>query len=356
LKRSLKFSLNQANTEKLIVLEDLWNSYISVVNNFIDRLFNKEELSETFLKSLDSSLSYRYRQCAKRQAFKIYKSWCRNKKKGEKPILKGSMTLDYRFIELQKGRNSFDYWIKIATLEKGKPVLIPLKSYVYANKYFNEWNLVGGGRLIKNEKGWLVIFTFEKETPAKKKSGKVIGIDIGIKKLIVDSEGNEYGKGTESLIDKIQRKQQGSKTFKRALKERDYYVNKIIKEIPFADTKVIVLENIKDIKKDTKKKKRLNKQFRSKLQRWTYSKLISRVQQSCEVDGVHCQMIDPAYTSQTCCKCGFVHKLNRNGEMFKCRNCGYTLDADYNASLNILNLGLTQQAMVAGSTKGNICL
>ncbi|MBE0478303.1 transposase [Candidatus Aerophobetes bacterium] len=39
--------------------------------------------------------------------------------------------------------------------------------------------------------------------------------------------------------------------------------------------------------------------------------------------------------------------------MFKCRNCGYTQDADYNASLNILNLGITQQSMVAGSAKVN---
>lgn len=338
------------------MLEGLWNKYTDMVNDFIDRLLKKEDLSEAFLKSLDSPLSYRYCQCAKRQAFKIYKSWCRNKKKGQKPILKGSMTLDYRFIELQKSENSFDYWIKISTLEKGKPIVIPIKSYDYAHKYFQKWNLVKGGRLIKNDKGWFVILTFEKETPAKKKDGNIVGIDIGIKKLIVDSEGKEYGKEIELLMDKIQRKQQDSEAFKRALKERDYYINKTVKELPFKKTKIIVMENIKNIKKNTKKEKRLNKQFRSKFQRWTYSKLINRVEQLSEVDGVHCQLIDPAYTSQTCNKCGFVHELNRNGEIFKCRNCGYTMDADLNASLNILNLGLIQQSMVAGNMKGNICL
>jgi len=286
----------------------------------------------------------------------MYKSWCRNKKKGEKPTLKGSMTLDYRFIEIQKGENSFDYWVKVATLEKGKPILIPIKSYDYAGNYFKKWNLVKGGKLIKNGNDWFIILTFEKETPIKKKIGKAIGIDIGIKKLIVDSSGNEYGKEIESLMDKIQRKEQGSKAFKRALKERDYYINKTVKELPFNETKMIAMENIKNIKKNTKKEKRLNKQFRSKFQRWTYSKLIDRIKQSCEVGGVHCQMINPAYTSQICNKCGFVHKLNRNSEIFECRNCGYTLDADYNASLNILNLGLTQQSMVAGNMKGNICL
>jgi len=111
------------------------------------------------------------------------------------------------------------------------------------------------------------------------------------------------------------------------------------------------VENIKDIKKNTKKRRRLRKQFRTKFQRWTYPLLIGRINQLCEINGVHFLPVEPAYTSQTCSKCGFVHKLSRNGEIFKCRNCGYTQDADYNASLNILNLGIAQQPMVAESVK-----
>jgi len=356
MQRSLKFSLNLANTEKVKSLGNLFMEYQQFVNQLLLRLFDKKDLSETYLKFLNSKLSYRYRQCAKRQAFKIFKCWCRNKKKGERPVFKNTMILDERFIEVQKSQNSFDYWIKVATLNKGKPILLPIKSYNYAKQYFEDWNLVRGGRLTRNDKGWFLILTFERNIPTKKEEGKNIGIDIGIKKLIVDSEGKEYGKDIERLMDKIQRKQQGSKAFKRALKERDYYVNKTIKELPFKKTKVIVMEDIKDIKKNTKKEKRLNKQFRSKFQRWTYSKLIGRIRQLAEVDGVHCQLIPPSYTSQACSKCGFVHTLNRNGEIFECRQCGYITDADFNASLNILNLGLAQQSMVAGRMQGNICL
>ncbi|MBT9167217.1 MAG: hypothetical protein DDT19_00542 [Syntrophomonadaceae bacterium] len=43
--------------------------------------------------------------------------------------------------------------------------------------------------------------------------------------------------------------------------------------------------------------------------------LIRRIQQLAEVDGVHCQMIATAFTSQTCNMCGFVHKLNRKGDV-----------------------------------------
>jgi len=113
------------------------------------------------------------------------------------------------------------------------------------------------------------------------------------------------------------------------------------------------MENIKNIKRNSKKGKRLRKEFRSKFQRWTYPVLFGRINQLCELNGVHFYTVDPAYTSQTCSNCGFVHKLSRNGEIFKCRNCGYTQDADYNASLNILNLGIAQQSMVAGSKEVN---
>lgn len=89
-------------------------------------------------------------------------------------------------------------------------------------------------------------------------------------------------------------------------------------------------------------------------QRCGISRLYNRINQLCELNGVHFLQIDPAYTSQTCNKCGFVHKLSRTGEIFKCRNCDYTTDADYNASLNILNLGIAQEFLVPENTKGNL--
>jgi len=359
MKRSLKFNLNLANVRKRIELDKLSQEYKRAVNYFLKRLFKKRGLSEEFLKSYQSPLSYRYKQCAKRQTFKMFKSWCRNKKKGEKPKLGKlgnlSLILDYRFIELQenKNSNSFDYWLKIASLNKGKPILIPIKSYNYAKPYFKSWQLLKGGRLLFREGQRFLELTFQKEAPIKKEKGKAIGIDIGIKKLMVTSENNAYGKDIENLMNKIQRKEQGSKAFKKALKERDYYINRIVKELCWNKLKAIIMENIKNIKQNTAKEKRLRKSFRTKFQRWTYAQLLNRIKLTAEATGVHLQLVNPAHTSQTCSQCGFVHKQNRIGEIFKCkcRNCGYTQDADYNASLNILNLGLAQQPMVAGNIK-----
>ncbi len=37
---------------------------------------------------------------------------------------------------------------------------------------------------------------------------------------------------------------------------------------------------------------------------------------------------NPAYTSQTCPACGFVHQENRQGDRFRCRHCWFTAQAD----------------------------
>ena len=53
--------------------------------------------------------------------------------------------------------------------------------------------------------------------------------------------------------------------------------------------------------------------------------------------------VDPAYTSQTCARCGHVGKENRRSQsLFHCTNadCGHTANADHNAALNILARGL----------------
>ncbi len=345
MKRTIKFTLSFVNKDKLKKLAQLKQEYLRAVNFYIKKLSKEEKyvLSDKKVKKFNSLLSYGYKQCAYRQAEKIWKSWRRNYKKESKiPKFKGSMLLDQRFIRVQEGGNTFDYWVKISTLTKSKRTSLPIKSYNYANEYFKSWRLMNGCRLKKFGNDWILYLTFEKKTPDKKKKGKDIGIDIGIKKLITTSNRRYYGKNIEQKMDKIARKKQGSKAFKRALIERDEYINKIAKKLPFKKSKTFVVENIKNIFKYSKQKKKLRKEQRKKYQRWVYRKLFNRLEQLTEAKGVLLKSVNPSYTSQTCSECGFVHKLNRKGEIFFCRNCGYKKDADWNASKNILKSYLTQ--------------
>ncbi len=50
--------------------------------------------------------------------------------------------------------------------------------------------------------------------------------------------------------------------------------------------------------------------------------------------------VNPAYTSQTCSRCGHRQKISLDVRVFNCPCCSSHLDRDLNAALNILALGL----------------
>ena len=72
------------------------------------------------------------------------------------------------------------------------------------------------------------------------------------------------------------------------------------------------------------------------LRNWSYYELQSMVEYKADRVGIKVRYINPAYTSQTCSKCGHIDKENRQTqEKFKCTKCGLELNADHNASINI---------------------
>ena len=51
--------------------------------------------------------------------------------------------------------------------------------------------------------------------------------------------------------------------------------------------------------------------------------------------------VNPAYTSRTCIRCGHCAKENRESQaVFSCTKCGFTWNADLNAAVNILDMGV----------------
>ena len=72
------------------------------------------------------------------------------------------------------------------------------------------------------------------------------------------------------------------------------------------------------------------------LSSWSYYELQNMIEYKAKREGIKVRYVDPAYTSQTCSKCGHVDKENRPTQAkFKCINCGLELNADHNASINI---------------------
>ena len=64
-------------------------------------------------------------------------------------------------------------------------------------------------------------------------------------------------------------------------------------------------------------------------------KLSSRLMDKLNWYGYDFLQVPPDYTSQVCPVCSNLDSANRSGKVFHCTKCGYTDDADHNASVNI---------------------
>ena len=72
------------------------------------------------------------------------------------------------------------------------------------------------------------------------------------------------------------------------------------------------------------------------LRNWSYYQLQQYIEYKAAREGIQVRYIEPAYTSQTCARCGHIDKENRQTqEKFICTKCGFELNADHNASINI---------------------
>ena len=96
---------------------------------------------------------------------------------------------------------------------------------------------------------------------------------------------------------------------------------------------VVVMEDIQ-VKRLVEKSER---KLRMRLHDVAFHELKETIKYQMEKYGKKLIPVDPAYTSKTCARCGYVKKdLTLADRVFICPSCGWVADRDYNASLNIL--------------------
>lgn len=72
---------------------------------------------------------------------------------------------------------------------------------------------------------------------------------------------------------------------------------------------------------------------------WSYYQLQEQIEYKARRVGIKVKKVDPHYTSQKCSCCGNTDKENRQTQAeFKCTKCGFKLNADLNAAINISRL------------------
>jgi len=363
--RSTRSTLKYSNTGKLISLGLFVDEYKRVVQAFVDRLWQMEEITPLLPKevteSIDSEFGARMMQCCAKQASGIVRGTRRKQKqrlyaynklikegqfkcarklqktidevKITKPEIKNiNPELDSRFVKIDLGnKTSFDGWLIISSIGN-KLNRLKIKVPFKKTKHFNELvsrkgEMKGGVRLGKRS----VTFMF-KIPETLKENGETIGIDIGIKNVVTLSDGQEstndvHGWNLEKIQKKMTKKVKGSKSFKKCQTHRKNHINMVINQIDLSNVNKIKLEKIRNLRKGKR-----NSRYMS---HWTYTEIFDKLKLISEDTGVHIEEITPTYTSQRCSKCGWTRKKNRKGKKFVCSACNFTCDADLNASRNI---------------------
>lgn len=205
--------------------------------------------------------------------------------------------------------------------------------------------------LVKRKNGdFYIQIALDYVTKVPKESTGTLGIDLGIKNLATLSTGERFG-GTEvdtfrnhfqAMRTILQRK--GTKGAKRLLKrlsgrEKRYmaWVNHTISAriVRFSHQHglMLVLENLSGIRTRTK----VRKNQRPRHHCWAFHQLRTFLEYKAIRDGLEVVVVSPAYTSQTCHRC--LHIGQRNGEVFKCKSCGYAGHADENGACVISLMG-----------------
>lgn len=339
MRRAVKVTLKFATEAKRKKIASLMEAYRGAVNFYIRSLWiEKGNLDAPTLARLSNTrLSARYKSQALKQAIDMVVATRKSAKAlgvpASCPHFTGSAVLDAKFVTIEEGQGSFDLIVKLSTLQKGQRITIPTKR----TAPFNKWANVHGSDLIQgcalSEDGIILWFEIpDAIKPADK--GKAMGIDIGVAKLVSDSDGNHYGTEFRSVRDKIRRKKPGSKGRQKACKEREILINKTVKNLPWGSLSVIGVEKLNDMKRG--KKKGRGKKFRKAVAPWTYRHVLNQIEQKAAENRVLLVRVDPANTSRTCPSCGAVRKENRSGEKFCCVTCGHTGDADTIGATNIL--------------------
>jgi len=236
--------------------------------------------------------------------------------------------LDALFISVDLDSDtSFDGWIRFSSIGNRISLNIPFKRTKHFNKLLSKGKLKSGVRLSKKN----ITFTFDIPVE-KKEEGEVVGIDIGQTTAISCSNGylsrkDNHGHDLVSITDRLSRKQKGSKAFKRTVQHRKNYINWTINQLNLGEVKEVKLERIKNMRK--------GRNIGRRLSHWTYTDIFSKLEMKCEELGVQVKKISPTYTSRRCSVCGWTRRSNRKGKEFRCKACGFTCDADLNASRNI---------------------
>ena len=258
-----------------------------------------------------------------------------------------------------KGKEYSNIEVDLLTRNIKLPKLGKVKIRGYRNKERIEGKIVNATISRETTNKYYVSVLVEEDLLVEKVTPTtIVGIDLGLKDLVITSDGIKYSnkkvlmkfeKRLKRLQKELSRREKGSKNYLKTKEKiarlhakiknyRKHYLNYIANEI-VDEHDIIVTESllVKDMFKDKRKA------FNKNLSDAAVSTLRSLLEWKCRIKGKIYYKIDTYYpSSQICSHCGYKNSKLKDLSIreYDCPECGSHNDRDINASLNILLEGL----------------
>lgn len=348
---------NQEDHNKIIsVLEGnmyVWNELSKVLFEIVKGKNRKILHDKTYFKIREErpEIPAQVIIRAENDVIATYRSIRSNGHNISKPALKTnlSMRLDKRLYRMTKES------VFITTLEER--VELKLKFYPKVNELFQKYEIGDPLIFVRNNRIFLSVPFKNNEFVSSNSDDLCVGVDLGMKNIAATSEGIIYtakdflARRRKTRYLKRQLKKKGTKSALRHWKKLDHkelnqsddfsqkLANSIIKD---TNAKVIVLEDLKHIKKKTCKKKNKKikspktlKSFNSRWSQIPVRKIQTTIEYKATLYKKRVCYVNPANTSK-------INSLTnekdgvRNKGRYECKD-GKLLHSDVNASINIAN-------------------
>ncbi len=271
-----------------------------------------------------------------------------------------NMCLNTKIYKLEENKEtkSCSYHLLLKLGKKyGEKIIIPLKSNTRFDKILKQktnYKLNNSVTLCFDRKrnilnDVVLSISYPKAEPIK--NDMILGLDWGLKNMFTSNLGDIYSKNFINKLkfydDKIEKlskelkkrdknfKLSNNKRYKKlTFKLRNYIKNEVCRVInriiKVYNPSKIVLEDLEF------REQNLSKRLNRLLSNCGMSVVKLKMVTIGEDLGIDVEYINPCYTSQECSNCHHTHEKNRvSREEFNCQECGYSIQADINASRNI---------------------
>jgi len=204
--------------------------------------------------------------------------------------------------------------------------------------------------------------TCEIEEPIPTEGNGVLGLDLGIVNIAVDSDGNVYSSESLNRVRRRYRRLRAkyqsvnTKSAKRHLKKLsgkekrfarnvNHTISKQVVKLAKDTCRDIAIEDLSGIRDRITVR---HGEQRATLHSWSFFQLRSFLAYKSRLAGVRLILVDPHNTSRTCPACGSIDQRNRpNQSTFRCVVCGYSGLADHIAARNIASRAAVNPPMVS---------